>query len=211
MPTGQLVTPEEAVKAFENTFKRFSLKNFEFVEVLSQETNCISAEVYLDGKHIGMIENRGNGGDTLIRPVSGGPNYAELGKIIKSFTSTLPDRFGGVMWDETLFDLLVEREMMLADLKKGLSRRIMAIDHEGHLVQTRAIPKPQRDAMLQNPNLASQLNASVVLNSMKPAEAAEKVVRVCIIDNIISSHNKAVESKIAHEKKNDTPEFDGPA
>ena len=38
------------------------LKNIKVMEQLSEETRCYTASVYLDGKRIGQVSNRGHGG-----------------------------------------------------------------------------------------------------------------------------------------------------
>lgn len=41
---------------------KIELKNIKVVESLSDETNCFTATVYVDGKKIGELSNRGHGG-----------------------------------------------------------------------------------------------------------------------------------------------------
>lgn len=45
---------------------RVELKNVKFYERLSEETNCFTATVYIDGKKAGECENRGTGGSTNV-------------------------------------------------------------------------------------------------------------------------------------------------
>ena len=44
------------------THDRLSLKNVKINSAVSQETNCFSASIYLDGKKVGTARNHGNGG-----------------------------------------------------------------------------------------------------------------------------------------------------
>jgi hypothetical protein len=44
-----------------------SLKNFKHFPSLSEETNCFTADLYINKKLVGYAENRGYGGETSIR------------------------------------------------------------------------------------------------------------------------------------------------
>lgn len=44
-----------------------SLKNFKYFPSLSEETNCFTADLYINKKLVGYAENRGYGGETSIR------------------------------------------------------------------------------------------------------------------------------------------------
>lgn len=41
---------------------KLELRNVHFSERMSDETNCFSATVYVNGKRVGEVENRGCGG-----------------------------------------------------------------------------------------------------------------------------------------------------
>ena len=41
---------------------RIELKNVKHVESMSEETECFTANLYVDGKKIGAVSNRGHGG-----------------------------------------------------------------------------------------------------------------------------------------------------
>lgn len=43
---------------------KIELKKIEFNERMSEETNCFSADLYINGKHVGEASNRGHGGPT---------------------------------------------------------------------------------------------------------------------------------------------------
>ncbi len=46
--------------------KVFHFKKFSCNQRMSEETLCFSAEVYLNGKHLGMVCNQGQGGDSFL-------------------------------------------------------------------------------------------------------------------------------------------------
>ena len=43
---------------------RLTVKNYKHLEALSEETDCFTATLYLDGKRIGTAQNHGHGGET---------------------------------------------------------------------------------------------------------------------------------------------------
>ena len=45
-------------------------KNISHNERLSEETNCFSATIYIDGKKAGEASNHGHGGPTMIHPAN---------------------------------------------------------------------------------------------------------------------------------------------
>ena len=48
-----------------------TLKKVKLVESLSEETACFSADVYVDGKLVAPVSNRGQGGPNEVRPAEG--------------------------------------------------------------------------------------------------------------------------------------------
>ncbi len=62
-----------------------ALKNISYSERLSEETNCFSATIYIDGKKAGEASNHGHGGPTMIRP-------RELEQKIDAYAKTLTPR-----------------------------------------------------------------------------------------------------------------------
>lgn len=50
---------------------KFSFKNFKFVEEMSEETPCFSADLYENGKLVAHVSNRGHGGCNEVRPAKG--------------------------------------------------------------------------------------------------------------------------------------------
>ena len=81
------------------------LKNIKFHERLSQETNCFTADLYINKKKVGYVENRGEGG-----PTSYGANNVECVKIIgeaEKYFASLPKRIvGEYKFDQSLEDTI---------------------------------------------------------------------------------------------------------
>ncbi len=65
----------------------FELKKFEYVESLSEETNCFSAVLFVNGRAFADCRNSGQGEMTHIRVY---PEHRELGRIIEAFLKTQP-------------------------------------------------------------------------------------------------------------------------
>lgn len=63
---------------------RVELKNVRHSEMASEETECFSATVYIDGKKAGTVENDGRGGADLHHPHS-------LRDRLEEIAATLPD------------------------------------------------------------------------------------------------------------------------
>ena len=56
-----------AAEAIKPIVKRIGFKRFTHVERMSEETECFTTDITLDGKKIGTAENSGHGGSTFVR------------------------------------------------------------------------------------------------------------------------------------------------
>lgn len=108
---------------------RVSLKNVKFLESMSEETNCFSADVYFDNKKIASCNNRGRGGNTdvLRDPSCGVVKFKEFEDYCNSLppyvsgTFTLPSDMEMVV--DGLFEKWLEakeEKKLLTNMKKGL-------------------------------------------------------------------------------------------
>ena len=50
---------------------KIELKKIQHYEKLSEETNCFTASLYIDGKCVATVKNNGCGGETYIYPLAG--------------------------------------------------------------------------------------------------------------------------------------------
>lgn len=66
---------------------QFELKKIKFMEALSEETNCFSAILYVNGLQLAYCKNTGNGGSTDIHFL---PECRILGQEIEDFLKTQP-------------------------------------------------------------------------------------------------------------------------
>jgi hypothetical protein len=93
---------------------KIELKQVKYYERLSEETNCFSAFVYVDGIKCASAENRGVGGNTDIWALD--IKYKEIVKKAEEFCKTLPPYVfsdGDTMpyTLETLVDELFEKHL----------------------------------------------------------------------------------------------------
>lgn len=70
-----------------------TLKNIKHIPRLSEETECFTASIYIDGVKKGEASNRGCGGNTDIHP-------RELAESIHDYAKTLPPLY--LRWDPSL-------------------------------------------------------------------------------------------------------------
>ena len=65
---------------------KIELKAVKFMESLSEETACFSANIYINGKRAGRCENRGHGGSTSYHIED-----KEIAETFEHYASGLPD------------------------------------------------------------------------------------------------------------------------
>lgn len=64
---------------------KITLKNVKMHPDMSEETNCFSASIYLDGKRIGFVKNEGRGGVNLVDRED-----RKAGAKVEAYAKTLP-------------------------------------------------------------------------------------------------------------------------
>ena len=107
---------------------KIELKNIKHMESLSEETNCYSASLYVDGKKIGDVSNQGHGGPDMFHGDQDAYNKAET--WIKANKPPLESSFGGDPLDmdmELYCGQLLTDWLITKDLKKALSSRVLII------------------------------------------------------------------------------------
>jgi len=162
--------------AVQQVVKSVTVKNLKVCEYMSEETLCFTATVYVDGKRRGTAENRGHGGCTDIHPF-------ELMQELIEYAATLPETqatlSGGKSFEyaqtcESLVDDAVQAALREKDLKRILRNRILFVDVNGDLMQSKTFP-PKSVARWVSPEHLAKTTATVgavkVLNAMPFAEA----------------------------------------
>lgn len=146
---------------------KIELKNVKHCDFASHETNCFEASVYIDGKRAGNVSNDGNGG-------SHSYDSREMVEALTAHANTLPKRtwtLNGeklevsptidLVIDELLIDHLYSR-----DLKRAMSKRILFVDKDGILKETKTFKKEDMASLLRSPTLTTRLGSDKILNAM---------------------------------------------
>jgi hypothetical protein len=117
---------------------RIELKKFKWMPSLSEETNCYSANVYVNGKLAFTASNRGHGGCDDYYPIaSKDGTYDASRKLLAEATAyakSLPPidtDWGQINSDlETLIGNLVNRAINAGDLRKRMRKNILYVTPE---------------------------------------------------------------------------------
>jgi hypothetical protein len=146
---------------------KIEIKNVKYSQFASRETNFFEATVYIDGKRMGTVSNDGHGG----------PNNYDSRALVEALTEhtkTLPTRTWQLDGEalevppdiDTAIDDLLMAYLYARDLKRDLSKRVLFVDKDGILKQTRTMAKPELEATLRAPDLGQRLRSNRILNMM---------------------------------------------
>lgn len=100
---------------------KFELKNFKYLEELSEETTCFSAMLYVNEQKLAECKNEGHGGSTCVDILK---NREEFGKEVEDFLKTQPKKKipeYGIELDinlEYIVDKLVDDCILAKELQK---------------------------------------------------------------------------------------------
>jgi len=148
---------------------KIELKNVKHNERFSEETNCFSATLYVDGKRIGEVANRGYGGCDEY-----GFAYSIVDELNKRIAKEFPkiDGYGGEPFDaslETVIGDVLTDYLIVRDCKRALSRKILFKKDETPAIYTVAKTVPHEALLKKYPN-------AVILNAL-PIEKAVELFR----------------------------------
>lgn len=114
------------------------VRSVKVAKFASEETLCFEAKVVIDGKVVGTVRNDGHGGCSNYEPRS-------LFDTLTTHAKTLPDitAYGTTlsMDADLVIDELVQDFIARKDFKKAITSRIVLVDNEGKVLQTRTLPK----------------------------------------------------------------------
>lgn len=164
------------------TLSQITLTGIRHMPSLSEETECFTANICIDGKKVGDVSNRGHGGCHSY-------SSRDLEVALAEFAKTLPpikvydmpnphdpsqpfeyDPDGDSVISGILADWLTER-----DLRKSLSRRILFVRSDGRIGETaRSFNAPELARLLSDPEkIKATFKASEILNLLPFARAVE--------------------------------------
>lgn len=164
---------------------KIEIRNVKYAAFASQETNCFSAAIYIDGVKTGTVSNEGYGGPDMFHP-------HEVQTRIDAYAATLPEvsladigvegtmkQSAEIIIGELMNDWLVDRDikrMTKAKVvyakpgKKGLWNWGL-VDRAAH-----AALVAQGDAAVRAKMVAQNIEAGDILNFL-PIEQARDVLR----------------------------------
>lgn len=146
-----------------------TLKNISHNERLSEETNCFSATIYIDGKKAGEASNHGHGGPTMIHP-------HDLEQRIDTYAKTLPplevEGTSLEMNAEMLIDDLLTAHLLRRDMLKAFRTRLLFTKAEKQGIYEVKVDAATMTKARQNPAMtAERLKADKILNFLPENEA----------------------------------------
>lgn len=148
---------------------KIELTHVKHAAFASEETQCFSAIIYLDGVVAGEVSNDGHGGPNRYHPREVQDRLDAYGKTLPPMVAhgyTLP------MDADLLIGEVLDKFLALRDLKRILKKRLLTL-RGGKIYQTKVYPAPVLAKHLADPDLATKLKAEKVLNLLPEAEALE--------------------------------------
>src|SRR3974390_1515169 len=124
------------------------LKNVKFAAFASQETNCFTASVYIDGKKEGTVSNEGHGGSNFYHPYT-------LGKKLDDYAKTLAPILSKYFPEglEQCADIVIgdafESYMRRRDLERLLKGQVVTLQ-DGKLYGQKLVKVKDATSLLRN-------------------------------------------------------------
>lgn len=162
-----------------------SLKNFKFAAFASEETNCFTADVCIDGTKIGCVSNDGHGGSNNYHPWT---IQKELDRRASELPDLVDDRY---MIDGAPMTLKMDADLLIDDLVNELiaqrevrrltKNKVVMLCADGQIRQTKTLPAPQMQALL---NLGHE-------GLLKRWTDATKILNLLPFDEAVKTYRKA--------------------
>lgn len=141
---------------------KIELRNIKHAKFSSQETECFSATVFLDGVRTGTVDNDGRGASNSYHPWS-------MSETLNDYARTKPPmQYRGQTYPhdaDTVIGEILEEALSRKALRQLMSKRILFV-REGKIFQTAVMPKER----LLNADLHATLGG-IILNMLPEAEA----------------------------------------
>lgn len=150
---------------------QIEIRNLKHMPSLSEETNCYTADVYVDGAKTFSVSNRGHGGSTDFHPY--GARFNEVNAWVKANVAPIMDYGDPLEVDlELHVDLLVEEAIALKEMRRLMKKKVLIAD--GAEVKTLSVKGMTVEQVLAHPGLPKQVKGGVVLNTLPEAEALKR-------------------------------------
>ncbi len=156
---------------------RIELRKVEYSAQLSEETAAFSAEIWIDGQKAGHARNHGQGGPTLISPMSLGQRLDEHGKTLPVETVAGEPPFVVQPDGEWIVGGLLKDWILRRDLQRDLRNRALftRTDKPG-LFRSSVLKPAQLDQVLGSSAIREKWNVAVFLNQL-PVDDALRLYR----------------------------------
>jgi hypothetical protein len=153
-------------------YDRYEIKKVEHLKGMSQETECFSLELYVDGKKFAHVGNTGHGGSHSVHPI---PPFTW--KDVQAVTEDMKKDKFLVNYEfepfETAVDTIFSMWQIAKTIKSSSKKKAVLLD-DGQ-VYTMGYKNAPPDQNLFASVMKKYPNA-VILNNMDIAEAAKLVV-----------------------------------
>lgn len=155
---------------------KIELKNIKYAAFASEETNCYSASLYVDGKKLAEVSNDGKGGCDRVYPVNGKTrdDIRALEKVIKE---TYPSKELHGMTIEPDLEIvcgeLLNRHLQKKDFKKQMKTVTYVKPGEKGVYSLPKTYKPTEDVITKLKSIHEWYNNVIVLNLLPEEEALE--------------------------------------
>ncbi len=110
-----------------------TLKNIKFNETLSDETNCYSATLYVDGVKWGVVGNEGHGGEDNIYEYASGKTRADFEALDALIAATYPtDDTYGITIESSLEILCGEelnKHLLIKDYRRLIKSKVVYLEN----------------------------------------------------------------------------------
>lgn len=114
------------------------LRGIQHNERMSEETNCYSAKVFVDGKHVFDVSNHGHGGCDDFHPIKGGWTVQQIWDFDAKIKAESPDRPTDLppidgkpftMKDdlESIFGDIVTKFLIMKDFKRHMRSKVLFV------------------------------------------------------------------------------------
>lgn len=147
---------------------KIELKNLKYAAFASHETNCFSANVFIDGVKAGTASNEGYGGPTDVHPES---LLKKLNAEAKKRPAVKVEDIAYKMTGCDLIDELVDEALMDRQILKEMKKRVVWVI-DGVLHHSIVFKAPVLAQYLVSPNLLKKCGGpkAKVLNLLPPAK-----------------------------------------
>jgi len=144
---------------------------------MSQETNCFSASIYLDGKRVGVVSNTGCGG-----PHDYHWDDREASKQIDAYAESLPCEFDFEKLDQFIDSKIFEIQSLKAIKKLCKGATVFALSGDvKHAWMSIKVPyslEVRQQILSKYPNIAIIANDDMILASRWYLQSSKRTPKV---------------------------------